>query len=219
MSDRLNRMMREMLEKLQPKGNLDHTAKLFLACVSVKHKSTGAHLKRVALLSAETARALGRDEKAAFFGGLLHDFGKMLLPYHLFNDREITQDEYVEIKKHARMGFEALKNLHLFTALCAGIHHGLYENGYGLTVKDFPPHWPPALVKKVLGISTIISICDFIDAHSTRRTKIKDGSSGVDLKGMLLGKYPDDQMVVEAALMAKKSLRLKEVKRNGKKVT
>lgn len=191
-----------------PSGKIDHTVKLFLSILSLMHKTTKEHLERVALLAEATAINLRKDPKAAFFGGLLHDFGKLMLPYDLFDGHEISSEEYGEIKRHSLMGFEALKGFHLFSALCAGLHHNLYFKGYGAKMSDFPPDWPPLLVKKVLDISTIISICDFVDAYMTRGTKIKDGSGVGGLKMMLLSNYCNDSMIVEAVLGARDKLDL-----------
>jgi hypothetical protein len=100
--------------------------------------------------------------------------------------------------------FKALQKFHLFVALCAGFHHNLYKAGYGLTVDMFPKEWSPATIKKVLDISTIISICDFVDAFTHRDTKIKDGSdqgqAEPDLKDMLYNKYPNDMLIVDTVL-------------------
>ena len=93
---------------------------------------------RVALLSEEVARRQEKDAKAAFFGGLLHDIGKIVLPHQLFDGHDIDPVEYTEVKKHAIAGFEVLRKFHEFVALCAGTHHALYASGYGLELKDFP---------------------------------------------------------------------------------
>jgi len=105
-------------------------------------------------------------------------------------------------------GFRALRGLHAFTALCAGLHHNLYKAGYGLTLDDFPKEWSMATIKKVLEISALISICDFIDAFTHRATKILDGSKGADLRTMLVQKYPDDVGMVELAMMANEDMGL-----------
>ena len=90
----------------------------------------------------------------------------------------------------------------MFVALCAGLHHAMYRNGYGLELRDFPKGFSPATVKKILEISKIVSICDFIDAYRHRKSAIRDGSdaSTQDLKGMLYAKYPNDKLVVDLAL-------------------
>ncbi len=185
-----------------PKGGLGHTAKLFLALSAVNHEQVKGHIERVALLSEAVAMRMQMDNKAAFFAGLLHDVGKIILPADLFDGHNISAEEYAKVKEHASAGFKALAQFHYFTALCAGLHHALYKKGYGLTIHDFPEDWGLETVKKVLEISAIVSVCDFIDAFTHRKTAIKDGSDAKapDLRGMLLAKYPNDHLIVDCAL-------------------
>ncbi len=198
------------ISEYHPKGGLDHTTRIFLALCSINHQQVKGHLERVGLLSERTAEILKKDMLAAFFGGLLHDIGKIVFPYTLFNGHNISPAEYQEVKRHTAAGFQILRELHEFVGLCAGFHHAVYQSGYGLTADDFPKNWSPATIKKVLEISTIISICDFIDAATHRQTKILDGSGDKsdDLAEMLKKKYPDDIQVVEAALKANSELNL-----------
>lgn len=162
------------------------------------------------MLAERTAEILNKDKVAAFFGGLMHDIGKIVLPYNLFDGHNISPEEYAEVKNHVIAGFTILKDTHEFIALCAGIHHALYRSGYGLTLEDFPKNWSLATIKKVLEISAIISICDFIEAATHRKTVILDGSGdkSQSLPEMLRNKYPDDIQVVEAALKANSELNL-----------
>lgn len=193
--------IRKKILAYNPKGGLIQTALFFLAIAEVNHRSTKDHVERVALLSEATAVKLKKDRKAAFFAGLLHDVGKICLPSNLFDGHNITPEEYAVVKQHAQNGFKVLKKLHLFTAFCAGFHHNLSKSGYGVTMDDFPSKWSPATIKKVLEISTIVSVCDFVDAFTNRTTKILDGSDQApDLKTMLYQKYPDDQHVVDTVL-------------------
>lgn len=195
------------IKQYNPAGDLAHTAALFLAFSEVKHASTKKHVENVALLAEATAKTLKKDAKAAFFAGLLHDIGKILLPSLLFDGHDITSDEYNTVKEHAQIGFKVLKKFHAFTALCAGLHHNLYKSGYGVNQEVFPSNWSMATIKKVLEISAIVSICDFVDAYRTRTTKIKDGSDGggtiTSLKDMLYKKYSDDKHVIDAVLSIK----------------
>ena len=181
---------------------MDQTALFFLNLCSIRHQNVEGHCERVALSAEAVAKKLSKDAKAAFFAGIFHDVGKLTLPADLFSGREITDEEYTEIKTHAQSAFLALQNQHMFVALCAGLHHAMYCNGYGLKLRDFPKELSPATVKKILEISTIVSICDFIDAYRHRNSAIRDGSnaSTQDLKQMLYAKYPDDQIVVDLAL-------------------
>lgn len=195
------------IDSYKPKGGLAQAAKLFIAFCDINHSSTKDHCFRVALLAESAAKILKKDVKAAFFAGLLHDIGKMMLPSDLFDGHNITAEEYAQVKTHAQNSFKALKKFHLFTALCAGLHHNLYKSGYGILVSDFPPEWSVATVKKVLDISMIVSISDFVDAFTSRKTEIKDGSdqNSTDLKTMLCEKYPHDVNIVEAVLQSKEN--------------
>lgn len=193
--------VKKKIDKYNPKNGLGYTAKFFLALSEVNHFSVKEHVQNVALLAEAAAKQLKKDTKAAFFAGLLHDVGKIILPPELFDGHNITAEEYNRVKTHAKAGFVALTKLHQFTALCAGFHHNLYKAGYGSSLDDFPSYWAPATIKKVLDISTIVSICDFIDAYTHRTTKIKDGSDEhtKSLKEMLYEKYPNDHLTVDIA--------------------
>lgn len=194
-------LVRKKILSYNPKGGLTQTALFFLELAKVNHRSTKDHVENVALLSEAIALKLKKDAKAAFFAGLLHDVGKMLLPMNLFDGHNITPEEYAQVKQHAKDGFKALMRMHLFTALCAGFHHNLYQAGYGVTAEDLPKNWSPATIKKVLDISVIVSICDFVEAFMHRKTKILDGSDkNLDLKGMLYAKYPNDHQVIDVVL-------------------
>jgi putative nucleotidyltransferase with HDIG domain len=199
-----SRRVHKRIVEYNPKGDLAQTAKFFLALCEINHGSTKDHVERVALLAEEVAKRLKKDAKASFFAGLLHDIGKLILPSNLFDGHNVDAQEYEHIKTHALAGFNALKKLHLFIALCAGLHHNLYQAGYGVGADMFPKDWSLATIKKVLEISAIISICDFVDAFLNRKTEIKDGSdAGIekpDLKSMLYKKYPNDHATVDVVL-------------------
>ena len=198
----LQTFITEKIDGYQPKNGLDHIAKFFLAMSSIKHGQVTGHVEKVALLSEAVAQKLKLDAKAAFFAGLLHDVGKIILPSDLFDGHNISQEEYEKVKQHALLGSEALKSDYLFISLCAGLHHAMYQRGYGLSIKDFPESLGLSTVKKILQISAIISICDFIEAFTHRQTKIKDSLDGVnkDLKSKLYDKYPNDILVIDLAL-------------------
>lgn len=198
----LRELILNKISEYQPKNGLDYIARFFLSLISVKHEKVTGHVERVALLAEAIARRVKTDSKAAFFAGLMHDVGKLVLPYPLFEGYDINDEEYEEIKKHAILGSEVLKDDYIFTSLCVGLHHAMYDKGYGLTMKDFPENYSPALIKMVLEISTIVSISDFIEAFTHRGGKMKSDSGVVenDLKSMLYAKYLNDIRLVDIAL-------------------
>jgi HD-like signal output (HDOD) protein len=202
----LENRVRRKIKKYKPKGKLAETAIIFLETSAINHSSVKYHSMGTALLSEDVARIRKKDKKAAFFAGLLHDYGKIFLPKDLFDGHDITDEEYQEVKRHAMIGFWALENRHLFIAMCVGLHHALYDKGYGLTIRDFPNNLGAGTVEKVLKIAAIVSICDFINSFTTRTTKIKDGSDKIsnNLEEMLMEKYPNDLGVVKDALFVLK---------------
>ena len=198
----LRSLVQERISDYHTNNGLDHVARFFISLASLKHGKVVGHVERVALLSEAVAVKMKIDPKPVFFAGLLHDVGKIVLPANLFDDKDISQDEYEIIKKHAILGAEALECDYLFTSLCVGLHHAMYAKGYGLSLQDFPKFLSPVTVKKILQTATIISVCDFIDAFTHRKTGIRDGSDkvGGDLKSMLYAKYASDTQVVDIAL-------------------
>jgi putative nucleotidyltransferase with HDIG domain len=198
------------VSQYKPQKGLDVSARLFFYLSMLRHKLVKEHSQRVSLLAESVAKVLKKDKKAAFFAGLLHDIGKLLLPHELFDGHDITDAEYEIVKQHAYWGYKILEKLHLFVAVCCGLHHGLYRSGYGITMKNLPKNWSPTTAKKALEISTIVSICDFIDSATHRKTKIKDGSdrNGNNLREMLREKYPNDFLIIDAALEMNKKLGL-----------
>ncbi|MBT6690790.1 HD domain-containing protein [Candidatus Parcubacteria bacterium] len=207
--ERISVIIQQKIEAYDPSGNLDHTARLILALMSLRHSRTKLHVERVALMAEEVASDMGKDARQAFFSGLLHDIGKLVLPYHLFADQSITDDEFSEITSHAAAGHKVLEPFHLYTALVAGIHHRAQDRGYGLTLTDFPEDMPLSQVKKVLNIAVIVGVCDFIDAWQNRGDTLRDGrkKTDLDLRSLLLEKYPDDSQVVDLALVAADKVR------------
>jgi len=197
----ISKIIQQKIRSYKTSQELIHSAEFFLSICKINHNTTKEHNEHVALISEAVAKKLKMDVKAAFFGGLFHDIGKITLPHTLFDGREINQEEYNKVKTHVWNGYKVLKKFHLFTAFCAGLHHNLYEAGYGLTVKDFPSNLSPTTVKKILEISTIISIADFIDAFTNRKTKIKNEiTSKPTLQDKLYFKYPNDKLIVDTAL-------------------
>lgn len=197
-----NARVKRKIKAYKPKNGLDKVALFAIALAGINHPTVLEHIERVALTADAVARRTKKDPKAAFLSALLHDVGKLIFRPSLFDGRNISDEEYAQIKRHAMASYRALKDLYLFTALCAGMHHAVYDKGYGLTAKDFPPWMGPRTIKKILEISTIIAICDDIDAALHRRTTFKGatGSGKMSLEKRLSKKFPDDVTVVKIAL-------------------
>ena len=187
-----------LIDEYHPKAGLDSLSKFLLSFSALRHPSVKMHMARVALI-AHNAASNSDDlitPKPAFFGGLFHDIGKLVLPDYLFSGREVNEEEYAQIKEHAVLGFEALKDHHFYTALCAGMHHAMGQtqgNSYGINFYEqiIKTTLSPRTALRVLQTSLLISIADFADAFMSRKTTLRN-TVQKDLKSMLIDKYGQD---------------------------
>lgn len=207
----LDTRIKKKIENYDAQGGLDKTAKVLYNLTGINHQQVKEHNARVALLAEAVAKKLKKDPLYSFFAGLLHDTGKITQPHDLFDGHDISQEEYEEVKKHALAGFVAMKDSHLAVAICAGCHHAMAHGGYGMKIKDFPKELHDVHLGTIflfLETSLIIAVCDFVDAFTHRKTKIKDGSDdkAPDLKNMLCAKYPNAKLIIDIALKKNKEL-------------
>jgi len=129
---------------------------------------TEGHGKRVAELSVDLYDALGlndREQKAALFvGGILHDVGKIGIPDSILKSPEkLSKEEYEEIKKHPRVGFDICQNLtKVEGALDVVLYHHERLDGSGYPEKLADGDIP--LLAQIAGI------VDVYDALTSKRT-------------------------------------------------
>ncbi len=97
-------------------------------------------------------------------GAILHDVGKMLVSEDiLMKPGKLTEDEFMEVKKHTEHGFDILRKLQsvsLLVAHCAYQHHERLDgSGYprGLKGDDIHP------------FAKIIAVADVFDAMTSNR--------------------------------------------------
>jgi len=196
----LERMMmfrRDIMKKIKnyhPEGGLDTATIVMLSLMSFNHAPIRVHTENVALMAEAVALRMKKDARAAFFAGLMHDAGKMILPSCLLDGRNITDAEYAEVKKEAIITYQVRKKTHLFVAYCAGFHHALYEKGQGLTSQDFPSVWQPQIVEEILEIATIVAICDYVEDFSN------NDELGISLEESLKMAFPNELKIVQVVL-------------------
>lgn len=195
------------IDKYHPKGMLGHTAITILNTAAPLQHMTKEHMERVGIFSGYLGEELKENARMSFFGGLLHDTGKIIMPYQLFDGHAIVAEEYTEIKKHAKLGFLALKDIHLCTSFCAGWHHGPYHAGYGITLKDLPDNLPLLLIMKMCSVARIVSMCDFIDAYLYRPSQDGKIKTHQKLEMLLLEKYRVSHEVIQIAMDVQKKLK------------
>lgn len=146
--------------------------------IDSKNEYTVGHSRRVARYAGDIATELGwskEEVRNIYFVGLLHDVGKIGIPYGLLNKPTmLNSSEYELIKKHTTLGAEILKDIKSNKSIGDGAlyHHEHYDgSGYpkGLKGEEIP------LVSRVIGIA------DAFDAMTSNRSYKK----GHDLEGAL----------------------------------
>ncbi|MGD9899231.1 MAG: HD domain-containing phosphohydrolase [Calditrichaceae bacterium] len=130
---------------------------------------TSGHSRRVTLYAVEIAKLmeLTPDEiNTIRYASLLHDIGKIGVPEMvLFKNKQLTEDEYEIIKRHANITKSILSKIQFqkkfseIPQIAATHHEKIDGSGYpaGLTGQEIP-----------LG-GKILSICDVFDALTSRR--------------------------------------------------
>ena len=120
----------------------------FASLISMRDEPTAHHCERVALNAVTLGRAAGlgeQDLRELYWEGILHDLGKVATPAHiLLKPGKLTEDEYLEVKKHAKMGADILESISdRFRILAEGVrsHHERWDGtGYpdGLAGASIP---------------------------------------------------------------------------------
>lgn len=153
------------------------------------------HSLQVTIYAISIARELGynaEEIRQIGIGGMLHDVGKMLIPFELLNKPgRLTNDEFEMMKLHARNGFDLLRSLHtisLLSAHCAFQHHERLDgSGYPRGLMDFEIH----------PYAKIIAVADVFDAVTSNRiyrSKMLP-SQGIDILQEGIGILYDERVV------------------------
>ena len=146
---------------------------------------TYTHSVNVDILSVILGVALGlRDDDLHKLSqaALLHDIGKTCLPLEILNKPgKLTPEEYAEIQKHPRYGYNMLKDNHEVSSVTrnAIMSHHENEDGSG---------YPRGLAgDKIHMFAKIIHIADVYDALVTKRV-YKDAMNPADAMEYLMAK-------------------------------
>ncbi len=169
--EELERLIRERTVKLNGalqdvKESYRFTLETLVAALDAREHETRAHSQRVREYACLLARRLGVGGNELIQigrGALLHDIGKIGVPDAiLLKPAGLTKDEWVQMKRHPRVGYDILKGIK-FLAPAAEIvltHQERWDgNGYpnGLRGSDIP-----------LG-SRIFAVVDTLDAMTSDR--------------------------------------------------
>ena len=138
----------------------------FLDSLAVKDVYTREHTRRVASLSVTVAEGLGlRGERlrTLVVAALLHDIGKLRVPYEILQKAgPLTDEEFAVIKRHPADGVSLLRHVGGFASaepVVLAHHERLDGRGYpnGLSGDEVPLD------------ARILSACDVYDALTSRR--------------------------------------------------
>ena len=161
-------LKREVAERTQVIKDLSHESLMaFATAIDAKDSYTNGHSLRVADYSRLIASKMGKSKKEQediYYVALLHDVGKIGIPDGIINKPgKLTDEEYIQIKKHPTTGYNILKNIEKLPQVAVGAkyHHERYDGkGYpeGIGGDDIPE------------IARIIAVADAYDAMTSTRS-------------------------------------------------
>ncbi|MBX9680182.1 MAG: HD domain-containing protein [Gemmataceae bacterium] len=162
--------------------------------VETKDSCTHGHCEMVDTLSRQTAQAMGLEPLActiAFYGGLLHDVGKIGVSDGILNKpARLTPEEWVVMRSHVRMGYDLLKRVPFLGQVAEIVlHHHERFDGEG---------YPDRLLASQIPLTARI-VCA-VDAYCAMIAKrsYKESMSPIDAQEELLrckGTHFDPEVV------------------------
>lgn len=145
----------------------DENALLALAGIRSYDRYLAEHSVNVSLISMIFGRDLGLDTTSVLelgISAMLHDVGKVFVPSDVVKKpTKLSEDEWVQIRRHPTAGARALAGLPDLPALASTIalEHHMYSDGSGYP--DYSAGYRPHL------LSRLIAIVDTYDALTTDR--------------------------------------------------
>jgi len=143
------------------------TLEALTTSIDAKDKYTCGHSQRVALLTAQLAKAHGLNEDQVNryrIAGLVHDIGKIGVPEDVLTKTGgLTEQEYLAVQKHPEIGARILRDIPQMEDILGGVlhHHEKYAGGgypHGISGERIPL------------VARMISLADTFDAMSSCRT-------------------------------------------------
>lgn len=145
----------------------NESALVWLTMLKHRDEYTSQHSINVCIMSLLFGRALGLAEYELHelgHGALLHDIGKMKVPLEILNKTtQLTDDELVELKRHASYGYEMLRDSPQISAQALDVIRSHHERVDG-------SGYPRGLKGDEIGrFAMIVSIVDVYDAITSDR--------------------------------------------------
>ena len=154
-------------QKRKDEAKIESLLQLCAHFIDVRDEYTKMHSTHVGYYARKIAEEMGLNEdcqKTIYYMGIMHDVGKVLIPNEILcKTGKLTDEEWIEMKKHTSYGAEILKDFNAIqnikdAALC---HHERYDGkGYpnGLKGEEIPLY------------ARIIGVADAYDAMHTNRS-------------------------------------------------
>lgn len=159
--------VRRLLERQKHDAMIiEQSIKTFINFIDAKDAHTKGHSERVAQYSFLLAKEMGYSDVEChriYYIGLMHDCGKISVPFSILQKpSKLTDEEYEQIKTHTTYGDKMLRDFTSIEGINLGAlyHHERYDGkGYpkGLAGEEIPE------------IARIIGVADALDAMSSDR--------------------------------------------------
>jgi putative two-component system response regulator len=204
---RLGRSQQLLLAQIHE--SYETTLIMLANAIEVRDPYTRGHVERVMNYAQTIAEYLGWSANEIThlrFGSILHDIGKIHISGEILTKAgPLSEEEWIEMKKHPEVGVELIKDIHYLSAAIPVIlsHHERWDGSgypYGLVGEKIPV------------IARIVAIADSFDAMTTRRPYRKELSPENAFNEVVSGSGKQyDPLIVEAFQHAWENGDIKEI--------
>lgn len=151
---------------VQLRKSLEDTISIISASAEKKDPYTAGHQRRVTQLSVAIAKKMNLPDQiieGIYFGGLIHDLGKMYVPAEILaRPGKLTASEFAIVREHTKIGRDIVKDIDFIWPIEDVIlHHHERLDGSG---------YPEKLKGNKISIECrIIGVADVVEAMSSHR--------------------------------------------------
>jgi putative two-component system response regulator len=204
---RLGRSQQLLLAQMQE--SYEASLIMLANAIEVRDPYTRGHVERVMNYAQTIAEYLGWttiEINKLRFGSILHDIGKINIAEDILKkEGSLTDEEWVEMRKHPEMGAELVKGIHyLDPAVPVILYHHERWNGSG---------YPYGLKAEKIPLSArIVAIADSFDAMTTERPYRKELTPEQAFSEVISGRgIQYDPLMVEAFQHAWETEKITEI--------